>query len=99
MRRFTLGIRPCMLATLLSLLLMTAQVASAASSENETWRIVKSPNGSLPNSYLIGVAAIARNDVWAVGLSYTKGLSQAQALIEHWNGSQWSVVPSPRPGG
>src|SRR5204862_547524 len=39
------------------------------------------------SSYLSGVAAVSANDIWAVGGS----------LIEHWDGSNWSVVPSPSP--
>jgi hypothetical protein len=47
---------------------------------------------------LYGVAAIAPNDVWAVG--YAVDLSY-QTVTLHWNGSAWQVVPSPnltRPG-
>jgi hypothetical protein len=49
---------------------------------------------------LYGVAAIAPNDVWAVG--YAVGLSTPYRTVTlHWNGSTWQVVPSPnltRPG-
>ena len=65
MNRFYLGKRTFLLATLLSLVLLTAQVASAAPVKEETWRIVKSPNGSLKNSELFGMAAISEHDVWA----------------------------------
>lgn len=54
-----------------------------------TWSLVSSPNGSGHNDSLNAVAAVASNDVWAVGADDT------QALTEHWNGSAWSVVPSP----
>ena len=39
------------------------------------------------------MAAIAANDVWVAGY-YFPG-SYAQTLIEHWDGTSWSVVPSP----
>jgi hypothetical protein len=49
---------------------------------------------------LYGVAAIAPNDVWAVG--YAVSLSTPyQTVTMHWDGSAWQVVPSPnltRPG-
>jgi hypothetical protein len=49
---------------------------------------------------LYGVAAIAPNDVWAVG--YAVSLSMPyQTVTLHWNGSAWQVVASPnltRPG-
>ncbi len=88
-----------MLVTLLSLVLMTTQVASAVSLNDETWKIVKSPNGSLHNNILFGVAAISKHDAWAVGANYTGNDGPPlQALIEHWNGSQWSVVHSTNVG-
>jgi hypothetical protein len=34
--------------------------------------------------------------VWAVGLVYEGTI--ARTLIEHWNGTQWSIVPSPNVG-
>ena len=42
-----------------------------------------------------GVAAIAANDVWAVGGQPPQGCGDTQpALIEHWNGARWSVIPN-----
>src|SRR3981081_4191537 len=41
------------------------------------------------------VAAIASNDVWAVGAISGNNI---QTLTEHWNGSAWSVVSSSGPG-
>lgn len=46
---------------------------------------------------LTGVAASSATDAWAVGYSGTN--SGRRTLIEHWNGTQWSRVPSPSPGG
>src|SRR5206468_3224593 len=34
------------------------------------------------------------NDAWAVG-SYDNGSRTASSLIEHWNGTRWSVVSGP----
>src|SRR5207302_5459658 len=66
------------------------------SSTSCNWSVVPSPNGN-SNSVLSGVAAVSANDVWAVGNSGSQK-SGGQALIEHWNGSTWSVVTSPNPG-
>jgi hypothetical protein len=58
-----------------------------------TWQLVISPNpGRRTSNYLEGVAAVAANDVWAVGFS-TKG-GVRTTLAEHWNGSNWSIIPS-----
>ena len=40
-----------------------------------------------------GVAAVSGTEVWAVG---ARGL---RTLTERWDGSSWSVVPTPTPGG
>jgi hypothetical protein len=69
-----------------------------------TWKIVSSPNvgtGTYGNQ-LNAVAVVSANDVWAVGFSpHPSGtpLYIRQTLIEHWNGSNWSVIPSPNPAG
>jgi glucose/arabinose dehydrogenase len=59
------------------------------------WSIVPSPNSGTAFSYLYGVHALATNDVWAVGAAQVSGIGYvAQAL--HWNGTQWSVTPTPQ---
>lgn len=65
--------------------------------DGNLWSIVPSPNR--PNdviSELHSVSAASANDVWAVGSSQDGG-TQARTLIEHWDGTQWSIVPSPNP--
>jgi len=62
------------------------------------WSIVTSRNATNSN-LLTGVAAVAANNVWAVGYTVTTdGTNQPdKTLIEHWNGSAWSLVASPSP--
>jgi hypothetical protein len=50
-----------------------------------SFQVVNSPDPAATGS-LEDVAAISSNDVWAVGTD-----------VEHWDGAQWSVVPSPNP--
>jgi hypothetical protein len=63
------------------------------------WSIIPSPNPGLARNELRGAVALSANDIWAVGLS-ANGNSDtlAQTLIEHWNGTAWSIVPTPRVG-
>lgn len=62
------------------------------------WSVVKSPNNSIGyNNGLFGVAAVSANDVWAVGYSPRQYPLVGPVLIEHWNGSEWSVVKAPNP--
>jgi hypothetical protein len=63
------------------------------------WSIVPSPNpSSQPYNFLYDVTALASNDVWAVG-SYTVSGQAPRTLVIHWNGTTWSVVPSPNNDG
>src|SRR6185437_11881171 len=48
---------------------------------------------------LQGVAVLSACDAWAVGFeSGDRGDNPDQSLIEHWDGTSWTVVPSPDPG-
>lgn len=57
------------------------------------WRTVGSPG---PATALYGIGVVSANDIWAVGLVYQG--TTARTLIEHWNGTQWTIVPSPNVG-
>ncbi len=67
-----------------------------------SWSVVKSPNAALDSSVLTGIAALASNNVWAVGYaasnSNKSNTSVSQTLIEHWNGFSWMIINSPDPG-
>jgi hypothetical protein len=59
-----------------------------------SWKIVSSPSPG-PLNFLTSVTAISATNVWASGVTGTDSTSDEQTLIEHWNGSAWSVVTSP----
>jgi hypothetical protein len=54
--------------------------------------VVPAPDAGSYSNSLYGVASLSSSDGWAVGEQYSSGLSSYIALIEHWNGSAWSVV-------
>jgi hypothetical protein len=60
------------------------------------WRVVPSPNAASDQNVLFGVAALAADDVWAVGRIGGVGAERAQALIEHYDGTSWQIVTAPR---
>ena len=65
-----------------------------------SWQTIANPG---PN-FLSGVAELSPTDVWAVGEQWiTTGPSNGnggwRTLTMHWNGTQWSIVPSPTPSG
>jgi len=67
-----------------------------------SWTAVPTPNapGTGTQSALLSVAAVTSSDVWSVGFSANGNTSPAYAtLAEHWNGSAWSIVPTPTPSG
>jgi len=55
--------------------------------DGTSWNWV--PNAGGLDEYLFAVAAIAPNDVWAVG---------DNGQTQHWNGADWSRVAAPYPG-
>jgi hypothetical protein len=70
--------------------------------DGASWIVVPTPS---PTPYpgggwadLQSVEAVAPNDVWAAGgqrIQAPDGFVGTHLLVEHWNGSQWSIVPAP----
>ena len=64
----------------------------------QAWSVVSSPSRPVFLNSLSGVVALSATDVWAVGVSSPlAGQMTAKTLVEHWNGSSWSIVASPTP--
>jgi hypothetical protein len=61
------------------------------------WSVVPSPNPGGSGAILDDVACTSTSNCEAVGY-YTPPGSEVQTLVESWNGTAWSVVPSPNPG-
>jgi hypothetical protein len=64
-----------------------------------SWSVVASPNPTGKTDVVLnGIAAVSANDVWAVGHSGDASSIPLQTLTEHWDGTRWSIIPSPSPG-
>jgi hypothetical protein len=65
--------------------------------DGSAWTLVSTPFSGLGENALNGVSAVSSDDVWAVGYwQPEKKVSAAfNTLTEHWDGTSWSVVPSP----
>jgi len=62
--------------------------------DGTSWSTVPSPSpGTGGHNELSAVAAYSANDIWAVG-SLTNSGDYSKTLIEHWDGTSWSVIPS-----
>jgi hypothetical protein len=58
------------------------------------WRTASTPNDGSGANALYAVTAVSDTDVWAVGESDAHG-----ALILHYDGAAWSIVPNAAPPG
>lgn len=54
------------------------------------------PSPGTNNNDLLAVTVLSACNAWAVGTRSDTPLA-TQTLIEHWNGTAWTVVPSPSP--
>jgi len=58
--------------------------------DGANWSVVPSPNDGFDDNNLFGVAAVASNNVWAVGSACCEA-----TLALHWDGVSWNIVPTP----
>ena len=79
----------------------SSQSTLVESWDGSAWSVVPSPNapGSFGNNYLNGVSCVSAASCIAVGDYYRTGPNPTDTLVESWNGSTWSIVPSPNPPG
>jgi hypothetical protein len=77
-----------------------AALGFASTSSAPAWSLVTSPSNGNSNT-LYDTTCTPASDCWAVGnyLAYPGGYPTPQTLIEHWNGSSWSIVSSPNSSG
>jgi hypothetical protein len=96
-------IAPITLATSVAVLVSLVVTAGAAAPAGAApagspWSVMASPNPSSYANQLYAVAAVSATDVWAVGDYVDTASGTRETLVEQWNGTSWSVVPSPSPG-
>jgi hypothetical protein len=68
--------------------------------DGTSWTIFTSPNASATeDNFLYGVTCTLASDCWAVGEYYSRdpihGYFVTATLIEHWDGTSWTIVISP----
>jgi hypothetical protein len=66
--------------------------------DGTSWSVVPSLS-PFQFSTLYGVSCLSATACIAVGDTSRRSISSDRSLIESWNGTSWSVVPSPRAGG
>jgi hypothetical protein len=64
------------------------------------WSIVTSPKPKAgTSSGLAGLSCVSTVDCTAVGSSSSAAQNSTKTLVEHWNGTRWTVASAPSPGG
>jgi hypothetical protein len=60
-----------------------------------SWSVVSTPafDNSVSNEALIGIVALSSGDIASIGQFMQSSVQHT--LAEHWNGSSWTLVPSP----
>src|SRR5439155_15840401 len=59
------------------------------------------PSGNAPgmdSDFLLGATAISPDDIWAAGYAFSNADFVGHTLTLHYDGTSWSVVPSPDAG-
>ena len=67
--------------------------------DGTSWMIISSPNAGDGDNALNGIAAASSNDIWAVGFQSSAPGAASSTLVLHFDGTSWTIVPSPNPGG
>jgi hypothetical protein len=64
--------------------------------DGKTWQIIPSPDFATTGNMLAAISIDSAADIWAAGTTTSSSSSSGyQPLIEHWNGTQWSLSSSP----
>ena len=62
------------------------------------WTIVPSPSAVSPlGTYLAAVTCAGNAECWAVGATMDANGNPSTALVDHWDATQWSTMPSANP--
>jgi len=70
--------------------------------DGTSWNVVSSPNVGPANNFqsnrLFGITANSPNDIWAFGSYFASdGSGHQMTLLEQWDGTSWTIQPSPDP--
>jgi hypothetical protein len=72
-------------------------VSMAEHFDGTSWTEVPLPNVGPNENTLLGVSELPSGHAWAVGY-YVNAEYQQRTLVQHYDGTTWSVITSPSPG-
>jgi hypothetical protein len=69
--------------------------------DGSSWSLIPSPTDGAEQTFILSaVTCASASECWAVGYYNTSSAQElAQTLIERWNGTSWTIVPSPNAQG
>jgi hypothetical protein len=86
-----------LLLTLLVSIACAAPLVAQSAPAVGRWKVVPSPNGGnqAGGNVFLATAALSSMDTWAVGAEPNPNQYLTAPLAEHWDGTRWSIVPTP----
>ena len=66
--------------------------------DGTSWSVVAGDPSVGSTANLTGVDGTSSADAWTVGWNVKSGDRTISALAEHWDGTRWTVSPTPTPG-
>jgi hypothetical protein len=75
-----------------------AAARGPAGARSLTWSVVHSPNRGAGSNSLSAVSCVSAQGCTAVGQGGSSSIGVERTLAESWNGTRWSVAPSPNRG-
>lgn len=63
--------------------------------DGDRWSTVANPASAGPGAVLNAISVASADDIWAAGLQQQGDTGVHVPLIEHWDGTAWSVTPVP----
>jgi len=80
------------------LIAVAASLPASTGASVSSWMLVPSPSIGSARSVLADVDILTSEDAWTVGHSFDQTRSADRALVQHWDGTRWSIVPTPDTG-
>jgi len=63
--------------------------------DGTSWSTVKVPRVSPVENVFYAVSGTSSSDVWAAGIEYDTTVGTWKPLVEHWDGTSWSISTTP----
>jgi len=61
------------------------------------WSVVPSPGAGQESNLRLGITAVSPTDIWAFGNASVNSDISKKTLLLHWDGTSWTLAPSPSP--